>query len=76
LRGEPTVIRRGGLDVQVCVPHDWCDRQIIDFAELNYPCGTELGWSIRRQGDTLLSGAPERQACQARPGFIHVMLDA
>jgi hypothetical protein len=76
LSSEPVVTKRGPFDMQVCVPHDWCDRQIIEFAELNNPCGTELGWSIRRQGDALLSGAPEHQACQARPGFIHVMLDA
>jgi hypothetical protein len=73
---EPVVTRRGGLGMQVCVPHDWSDRQIVDFAELQNPCGTEHGWSIRRAGDPFLAGAPERQVCRGRPGFIHVMLDA
>lgn len=72
----PTVTRRGALDMQVCVPTDWPDADVIAFAESEYPCGTEAGWQIRREGDQDLAGAPERVACSQMPGHVHVVLDA
>ena len=70
------VTQRGLLDMQVCVPNDWSDKQAIAFAEEQFPCGTMNGWFIRRQGDKLLAGADERVPCKQRPGFVHIMLDA
>lgn len=62
-------VRRGPLDMQVCVPKEWSDDQITDFAERDNPCGTASGWRIRRQDD--------RSPCPADPfGRIHVVLDA
>jgi len=66
----------GLLDMQVCVPVEWTDEQILAFAEGQQPCGTRNGWSVRKEGDTLLQGAPERQPCAERAGMVHVMLDA
>ena len=68
------VTRRASLDMQVCVPTDWTDQQVIDFAERENPCGTEGGWSIRRAGDKSLAGDPERQPCRSRDGHVHIML--
>lgn len=70
------VTRRGGLDMQVCVPTDWTDDQIKTFAERENPCGTENGWFIRKEGDEALAGQPERVACNDRCGHVHIMLDA
>jgi hypothetical protein len=70
------VTRRGAFDMQVCVPSDWNDEQVITFAERNYSCGTTNGWQIRRQGDSLLAGSDERVPCSERPDHVHVMLDA
>lgn len=70
------VTQRGTLDMQVCVPADWTDAQVIEFAEQTNPCGTRNGWFIRREGSPLLDGDPERVACKGRPGFVHLMLDA
>jgi hypothetical protein len=70
------VTRHGGLDMQVCVPTNWTDEQAIEFAEREYPCGTEHGWSIRKQGDKSLAGADERVPCAERDGHVHIMLDA
>ena len=69
------VTRRGAFDMQVCVPADWTDAQVLDFAESQNPCGTSTGWAIRREGDPSLAGDPERMPC-AKSDNVHVMLDA
>lgn len=73
---EPEVTRHGALDMQVCVPESWSDEAVMIFASGAYLCGTTNGWQIRRAGSPALAGAPERAPCSARPGFVHVMLDA
>ncbi len=72
------ITKVGCFDLQVCVPADWTDEQVKDFAESEYPCGTENGWFIRRKGDEALAGDPERISCQDedRKGYVHIMLDA
>ncbi len=72
----PGVTKVGLLDLQVCVPSDYTDEEIIAFAESCNPCGTTNGWQIRRQGDRLLAGDDERVVCSDYTGFVHVMLDA
>lgn len=73
---NPEVTKHGVLDMQVCVPEDWTDDQVLQFAESEFPCGTTNGWFIRRQGDKLLSGSDERVKCSGREGCVHIMLDA
>lgn len=68
--------RCGVLDCQVCVPADWTDEQVLEFAEHEQPCGTSDGWQIRRAGDAALRGMAERVPCAERDGYVHVMLDA
>ena len=75
----PVVVKTGGLDMQVCVPQDWTDEQVVEFTNAQNPCGTELGWVIRREGSELLAGAPERVACELFGEIntnVHIMLDA
>ena len=63
--------------MQVCVPADWTDLQILEFAEAENPCGTTNGWFIRREGDERLRGTAERVPCEGGyVGHVHVMLDA
>lgn len=76
MNDDPQVTRLGVLDMQVCVPADWTDEQVIRFAEEKYPAGTTAGWQIRREGDKHLAGDPERAQCHERPGCVHIMLDA
>jgi hypothetical protein len=71
-----TVTKRNALDMQVCVPADWTDVQVEDFANQQNPCGTEHGWKIRREGAALLRGDKERVECSAHPENVHIMLDA
>lgn len=70
------ITRAGALDMQVCVPSRWSDEQIKLFADTENFCGTENGWRIRKNGSDLLRGAPERNPCACRTGFVHVTLDA
>ena len=60
------VLKRGALDMQVCVPADWTDEQVKEFADRENLCGTENGWFIRKAGDKALAGAPERVPCIGR----------
>jgi hypothetical protein len=70
------VTRAGALSIQVCVPNEWTDKQVIEFAESEYPCGTTNGWHIRRQGDEALGGCDERVTCSMDDAKVHIMLDA
>jgi len=72
----PQVTKLCGLAMQVCVSEDWTDYQARDFAEAEYPCGTEHGWQIRKQGDEMLAGDDERVVCRDRHGYVHIMFDA
>jgi hypothetical protein len=70
------ITKRGALDCQVCVPHDWTDEQVRSFANTHNLCGTEHGWQIRREVHRALAGCPERVRCESRPHHVHIMLDA
>jgi hypothetical protein len=70
------VTKAMALDMQVCVPSEWTDEDVLKFANENNACGTEHGWHIRKQGDQALAGYPERNPCEARSGYVHIMLDA
>ena len=72
---KASVTRRGVLDVQVCVPAFWDDDVVEGFANKIVPCGTEPGWRIRKEGDKMLGGDPERNPCSDNEGFVHIMLD-
>ncbi len=72
----PRVNGRWVLSIQVCVPNEMPDDQVVAFAEKEYPCGTENGWQIRREGNEALEGDPERVKCGERSGCVHTMLDA
>ncbi|SEN61221.1 hypothetical protein [Palleronia pelagia] len=74
--GAAELTRRGIFDLQVCVPSDWKDDQVVDFAETQFPSGTEDGWQIRREGNHDLRGDPERVQCSKHSTRVHIMLDA
>ena len=73
---EPKILWHGALDMQVCVPKEWTDEQVKEFADRANPCGTTNGWFIRKQGDKLLAGCNERVTCEKDGRFCHIMLDA
>jgi hypothetical protein len=70
------VSRMGIFDMQVCVPWEWTDTEVEVFAEHEYPCGTQAGWQIRKNGSSLLAGDSERVQCEKYPHRCHIMLDA
>lgn len=76
MSNEPEVVIYGLLDMQLCVPKHYTDEQVVECAERLNPSGTQNGWQIRKMGDVLLGGDPERKECCDREGFVHIMLDA
>lgn len=68
------VTQFGFLDMQVCVPEDYTDDQVIAFAEGEYPCGTTEGWQIRRQHEGYSERVPREG--RDRDNHVHIMLDA
>lgn len=73
---EPSITKAGLLSMQVCVPKEWTDNEVKNFAEGQNPCGTMNGWQVRKEDNELLEGQPERVNCAEREGFVHVLLDA
>jgi hypothetical protein len=73
---KPEITRMGLLDMQVCVPENLSDTEVLVFAGIENPCGTENGWFIRKQGDEALNGCDERVKCEEREGCVHIMLEA
>ena len=69
------VTRHGIFDCQVCVPKDWTDEQVIDFADLENPSGLTYGWSIKKEGNKTLGGDPERRQCKEYKNNVHIMLE-
>lgn len=63
---DPSIVRLGVFDFDVCVPADWADEQVEDFAESSYPCSDFGSWKVH--GD--------RITCANRDGFVHISLTA
>ena len=72
----PEITLHRFLCMQVCVPFEWTDEQVLEFANQENLCGTENGWFIRRQGDEALAGDDEQVSCGSRVGCVHIVLDA
>lgn len=70
------VTQRSAFLCQVCVPRGWTDRQVKEFADRVNWCGTDSGWTVKKDGDPALRGDPERATCSVDPDYVHVMLDA
>lgn len=69
------IIKAGVFSLQVCVPEDWTDEQVIALGEEGQPCGTECGWTVRKEDDQV-KGYRERVPCDEREGHVHLVLDA
>lgn len=65
----------GVFYMQVCVPCEWTDAEVVAFANYANPAGTSNGWVIRKEGDAALSGNPARVTCSQQPNRVHIMLD-
>jgi hypothetical protein len=80
---NPQIVRHGALSIQVCVPEEFEDDQILAFGESEQPCGTRAGWHIRQEAEydkstnpNIQKGRHERVACEDRQGYVHLLLDA
>lgn len=68
------VTRLGIFDMQVCVPTEWTDSQVEEFANNKHPAGTDHGWKLRDVADPAQAGMPVRVPCSMDDGQVHVML--
>ena len=73
---SPQVIRSSLLAMQLCVPDDWTEEQIVTFAESQNPCGTTHGWGLCQDGHASLGGTPARMNCANENGRVHVVVAA
>ena len=76
LTSGASVTTVGPYSLQVCAPDSWTNTKVERFAEILWPCGTVLGWTVRENGHRLLNGYSSRVPCAVKDGFVHVMLDA
>lgn len=66
----PEIVRWSFASMQVCVPEDYDDETITEFANRNHPTGITSKWSIRTDGPD-----PVRVTCATRRGCVHVVLE-
>jgi len=66
--------RYGVLDMQICVPKEFTDEQVIEAAECHNASGTSNGWKICKEGSAWLDGCPERVQCEKYPENVHIKL--
>lgn len=73
----PMVTRMALFDLQVCVPKEFTDAQVEEFANKDCPAGTSNGWRMRAADDRKQAGAPIRVQCAdaERPDCVHIMLE-
>ena len=74
IKYNPEVMVKGILGMRLCVPDDWTDEQIIQFAEKENPAGTSNGWYIAEKGDTAFDGASARIKCEDRENYVHLVV--
>jgi len=68
---KAAIIRSGILSIQLCVPKEWTDAQVIALAEKEDPCGTFAGWQVRKSSKKC---GPERVQCKESGEMIHIVV--
>ena len=73
---KATMIYSGLLDMQVCVPKEYADEEVVKFANSVNPSGICTSqWQIIKEGSKYLNGDPERVQCLDHEENVHMMLD-
>jgi hypothetical protein len=59
---EPSILKSTWSALEVAVPVDWTDEQILDFVRERMPehHGVPVKWFLMKEGDHGLFGEPER----------------
>ena len=61
---DPVVMQANFGSLRLCVPSDWSDVQVLEFAEDEEPCGARSGWKVRG----------ERVRCADGNGMVHLVV--
>lgn len=72
--GMITQIKRANTRMQVCVPQNWTDTEVIAYANKTNPSFTKNGWAIRTPEDPAQQGRPVRVQCVERAACVHIVL--
>jgi hypothetical protein len=65
---KPEIVRMGMLFIQVCVPENFSDDQVEEFANSEHGTGIKSKWTIDR------SQVNVRAKCEEREGCTHLVL--
>lgn len=76
MSSNPVVTRVHSFAMHVCVPEEWSDDRVKAFADRKNPCDAPSGWTVCKEGEVALAGAPERAPCKGREGYVHMVLEA
>lgn len=74
-RPKAEIIKIGLFGMQLCVPKDWTEIEIIESIENTHACGTTGGWRIVKDGSGLLGDDPARVQCAEKSDFVHVLVE-
>lgn len=64
-----TLIFQSADGAELCVPADWTQREIKNYADSNFPSDTQGGWRHRAPD------ADSRVICSAIKHHVHILLD-
>lgn len=67
----PEIVRWSLLSLQVCVPEEYTDEAVTEFANKNQPTGLDHDWQIKTDYE---NPANIRVPCESRRGCVHVVL--
>lgn len=68
---EPMVTRHGILNLQVCVPKEYTDKQAEEFANNANPTGVSSRWEIMPESEM---EDLQRVQCEDHPENVHILL--
>lgn len=73
---KASILKMTGLAMRLCVPGNFTEEQIVEFAENKNPCGTSHGWELAKEGHLSLEGNKDRIMCAGDVDNVHVVVIA
>ena len=71
---DGVVLRMNLCGLRVCVPREWSNDEITDFANTERPTGIKSCWVVAENGASVLGGDQARIRCADDREKVHVVL--